>query len=88
MRKKLWLGLLLLGMTACQPSAEKEVAVPLKEVDMYADYPMRQLDIGELAEVTYLPLDRKLNSKDQALVARGQSVLLSIPSYLLSIREW
>ena len=30
---------------------------------MYADYPMKQLDIGELAEVTYLPLDRKLNSK-------------------------
>ena len=57
---------LLLGMTACQLSAEKEVAVPLKEVDMYADYPMKQLDIGELAEVTYLPLDRKLNSKGRS----------------------
>lgn len=57
---------LLLGMTACQPSAEKEVAVPLKEVDMHADYPMKQLDIGKLAEVTYLPLDRKLNSKGRS----------------------
>ena len=66
MRKKLWLGLLLLGMTACQPSAEKEGAIPLKEVDMHADYPMKLLDIGELAEVEYLPLDRKLNIKDRS----------------------
>ena len=86
MRKKLWLGLLLLGMTACQPSAKKEVAVPLKEVDMYADYPMKQLDINELAEVTYLPLDRKLNSKGRSYhnTFRGSISESHIVSYWLA----
>ena len=40
---------------SAQNKAEKnlpEVDVPsLPEVDVYADYPMKQMDIGELAEV-------------------------------------
>lgn len=52
---------LLTIMASCQPASKKEVDVPsLPEVDVYADYPMKQMDIGELAEVVYLPLTKKL----------------------------
>ena len=48
-------------MASCQSASKKEVDVPsLPEVDVYADYPMKQMDIGELAEVVYLPLTKKL----------------------------
>ena len=52
---------LLAIMASCQSASKKEVDVPsLPEVDVYADYPMKQMDIGELAEVVYLPLTKKL----------------------------
>lgn len=59
---KTFLLLCLLAILAsCQSASKKEVNVPsLPEVDVYADYPMKQMDIGELAEVAYLPLNKKL----------------------------
>ena len=59
---KTFLFLCLLAiMASCQSASKKEVDVhSLPEVDMYADYPMKQMDIGELAEVSYLPLHKKL----------------------------
>jgi hypothetical protein len=52
---------LLAIMASCQSASKKEMDVPsLPEVDVYADYPMKQMDIGELAEVAYLPFHKKL----------------------------
>ena len=50
---KTFLRLCLLAILAsCQSVSKKEVDVPsVPEVDVYADYPMKQMDIGELAEV-------------------------------------
>ena len=60
MMKTFLLLCLLTIMASCQPASKKEVDVPsLPEVDVYADYPMKQMDIGELAEVVYLPLTKK-----------------------------
>lgn len=56
---------------------------------MHADYPMRQLDIGELAEVTYLPLDRKLNSKDRSYHNTFiGSISETISFHILSMGMW
>ena len=61
MMKTFLLLCLLTIMASCQSASKKEVDVPsLPEVDVYADYPMKQMDIGELAEVVYLPLTKKL----------------------------
>ena len=61
MMKTFLLLCLLTIMASCQPASKKEVDVPsLPEVDVYADYPMKLMDIGELAEVVYLPLHKKL----------------------------
>lgn len=61
MMKTFLLLCLLTIMASCQSASKKEVDVPsLSEVDVYADYPMKQMDIAELAEVVYLPLTKKL----------------------------
>jgi len=62
--------MMVIGMMACQSSSQKEVSghpqgVPLPEVDIYADYPVMQLDINQLAEVVYLPLNKKLLIKNR-----------------------
>ena len=44
MMKTFLLLCLLAILASCQPASKKEV-------DVYADYPMKQMDIGELAEV-------------------------------------
>ena len=52
MMKTFLLLCLLTIMASCQPVSKKEVDVPsVPEVDVYADYPMKLMDIGELAEV-------------------------------------
>ena len=45
--------------TACKPSLQKEMMKPLSEVDIYAAYPEKQMDIQQWAEVDYLPLSKK-----------------------------
>ena len=60
MMKTFLLLCLLAIMVSCQSASKEEVGIPpLPEVDVYADYPMKQIDIGELAEVAYLPLNKK-----------------------------
>lgn len=60
MMKTFLLLCLLAIMASCQSASKEEAGIPpLPEVDVYADYPMKQIDIGELAEVAYLPLNKK-----------------------------
>lgn len=67
---KRWLILLpMIGGMACQSPTEtadvSERTDSIPTVDVYANYPMKRLDISELAEVTYLPLNKKLLIKDR-----------------------
>ena len=58
--------LFLVTFTSCSLFPKKEIAVPeWREVDLYADYPMKQLDISQFAEVVYLPLSKKFGLKDR-----------------------
>ena len=56
----LLLPLIICGLISCRPSPQAEaVHPPLPEVDIYADYPQRQMDVSDLAEVVYIPLSKK-----------------------------
>ena len=61
MKKHLFLPIIITGLISCQPSPQAEaVHPPLPEVDIYAAYPQRQMDVSDLAEVVYIPLPKKL----------------------------
>ena len=59
MKYNVFIILVLLIFTACKPSLQKEMMKPLSEVDIYAAYPEKQMDIQQWAEVDYLPLSKK-----------------------------
>lgn len=68
---KRWLLLLpMMGGMACQSPTEttdvSERTDSISTVDVYADYPMKRLDISELAEVAYLPLNKKRLIKNRS----------------------
>ena len=57
----LFLSIIITGLISCQSSPQAEaVHPPLPEVDIYADYPQKQMDISDLAEVVYIPVHKKL----------------------------
>ena len=60
----LFLPIIITGLISCQPSPQAEaVHPPLPEVDIYADYPQKQMDISSLAEVVYIPMPKKPRSE-------------------------
>ena len=57
----LFLPIIITALISCQPSPQAEaVHPPLPEVDIYADYPQKQMDVSNLAEVVYIPVPKKL----------------------------
>ena len=57
----LFLPIIITALISCQPSPQAEaVHPPLPEVDIYANYPQKQMDVSDLADVVYIPVPKKL----------------------------
>lgn len=56
----LLLPVIIISLMSCRPSPQAEAVHPaLPVVDIYADYPQKQMDVSDLAEVVYIPLSKK-----------------------------
>lgn len=57
----------IISLMSCHPSPQAEAVHPaLPVVDIHADYPQKQMDVSDWAEVTYIPLSKKPYLKNRS----------------------
>ncbi len=86
LNKYLLLLLTTTGLMSCRPSPQAEAMHPaLPVVDIYADYPQKQMDVSGLAEVVYIPLSRKPYFENGSYYATFRGC---VSEHLIVSRTW
>ena len=73
MKNNILLLFLILALSACTNQLKKPIDSTLPILDLTKDYPKKELDIHEIADVEYIPLE----TNDSSLIKLGHALTIS-----------
>ena len=73
MKNNILLLFLILALSACTNQLKKPIDLKLPILDLTKDYPKKELDIHEIADVEYIPLE----TNDSSLIKMAAKIMIS-----------
>ena len=73
MKNNILLLFLILALSACTNQLKKPIDSTLPILDLTKDYPKKELDIHEIADVEYIPLE----TNDSSLIKMAAKIMIS-----------